>query len=595
MNDSADLYSIINLSDLGPHPVKDLSVGLDKNFPAGNYLNSFLDYFDPGFQNFLASYFSRYSGAQPYRKKPWIVGVTIGSADQFYGIGAGPDFDTTPAGHNSSDLAYMTLIAPPIQTFNSSTSYSSKALAYADPLVYSKVGLASPPSNCSLATPCTLRDFLFKKYGGKISALNAAWGSNYTTFDSSGGCVGYSFALCNGGVPSETFGAGDGRTVSFSHTFAHSPVSSSSVQILVNGAVVGGDCPANRYYGTLQCPAGTGTGALRGATISSSGSAITYKSGVATIVFSAPPAGGAAIKVNYISGGWGIGTGLMDEDGRNTSWLGSNAVCVRPVADANTPGTASYACRKGNPARNPAPNANANFAADITAWDAQFAAQYFSSVRSAFKSANPNLLLFSPETTGTWDAPPAREILQAANQYSDVLFTVAFTNQPTPSVGQQKYLYYTQYFAGPMFNLAYLTACQDSATAEVENSTCQNVFHQASQAARGQQWETTIQNMLTQPSFNNTYQWVGISWWQLHDNDGPDNPVNNWGLKTANDNAYDGHEAVKASVPCSPPLEKLTCGGEKKEYGDLITPVKRANKAWIEKAANDTHKSAKPN
>jgi hypothetical protein len=90
-----------------------------------------------------------------------------------------------------------------------------------------------------LATPCALRDFLFKKYGGNISALNAAWESKYTTFDSSGGCVGYSYSLCNGGVPSETFGTGDGRTVSFSHTFAHSPVSSSSVQILVNGSVAG--------------------------------------------------------------------------------------------------------------------------------------------------------------------------------------------------------------------------------------------------------------------------------------------------------------------------------------------------------------------
>jgi hypothetical protein len=215
------------------------------------------------------------------------------------------------------------------------------------------------------------------------------------------------------------------------------------------------------------------------------------------------------------------------------------------------------------------------------AWDAQFAAQYFSSVRTAFKAANPNLLLFSPETTGSWDGPPSKAILQAASQYSDVLFTGAFTNQLTASIGQQKYRYYTQYFAGPMFNLSYLTACQDSATAGVENATCQNVFHQTSQAARGQQWETMIQDMLTQPSFNNTYQWVGISWWQLHDNDGPDNPMNNWGLKTATDNAYDGHETARTPVPCSPPLEKYVCGGEKGDYGDLITLVKRANQAWI--------------
>jgi hypothetical protein len=61
--------------------------------------------------------------------------------------------------------------------------------------------LANPPAGCPVQTLCSLRDYLYKKYNGNISALNAAWSSSYMTFDSTGTQV-----------SGEVIGTGDGST-----------------------------------------------------------------------------------------------------------------------------------------------------------------------------------------------------------------------------------------------------------------------------------------------------------------------------------------------------------------------------------------------
>jgi hypothetical protein len=106
-------------------------------------------------------------------------------------------------------------------------------------------------------------------------------------------------------------------------------------------------------------------------------------------------------------------------------------------------------------------------------------------------------------------------------------------------------------------------------------------MYETTQAARGQQYATIISSMLNTPSFNNSYQWVGISWWGSHDFAGANGEHNDWGLKSPNDNAYDGHEAVAASVACSAPLSTLACGSEAANYGDAITPIRTANLLWL--------------
>ncbi len=106
----------------------------------------------------------------------------------------------------------------------------------------------------------------------------------------------------------------------------------------------------------------------------------------------------------------------------------------------------------------------------------------------------------------------------------------------------------------------------------------------STQARRGNGWYNIVNTMLNTPSYTNTYQWVGIVWWGSHDFNNYEKT--NFGLKSPSDNAYDGHEDVAATVPCSPPLEKYTCGGEKRDYGDAITWVKKANHLWLELAGS---------
>ena len=73
-------------------------------------------------------------------------------------------------------------------------------------------------------------------------------------------------------------------------------------------------------------------------------------------------------------------------------------------------------------------------------------------------------------------------------------------------------------------------------------------------------------------------------WWQFADN-WPEKL--NWGLVTPSDNAYDGREARIA--PGKDPFGFAT-GGEERDYGDVLTQVKKANHYWIQIAKPATTK-----
>jgi hypothetical protein len=554
---------------------------------------------------------------------------------------------------------------------------------YSDPKVYSKTAMASPPATCSVQTPCSLRDYLYKKYNGNISALNAAWGSNYTTFDSTGTQV-----------TGELIGTGDGSTKSFTATLAHNPISPESMLIKLNRAAQAGDCPSfqgcnvasggslmgtdsnkivtgiqpwardsqitaldcgecafpaasywlrlawhmkpgfisipSREVGwtfgsgsprviikadngttlpanatgvdiylscrvlsgpashgcaaadspqpseTLQAadisfPNGTWeepmAGLVNGQQLPAAPSSIDYSTGQITLTFSSPIPKGQILTADYIFDGWMYGTGLMDEDGRHTAWLGSNAICLSPAA----------ACDGRD---NPKATASPRVAADLDAWVTQFSAQYFSTLNRHLKAAAPHMLYFGADTVGTWGAPPRKEILEGAAPYVDGIFTSWFGNQPNAETAVAQFLYLTQYLGDrPLMNFVTLHAQRDSALSTYDNARC--CFGLENQAQRGQQWATIISKMLSTPGYNNSFPWVGSVWWGSHDFNGTNGEYTNWGLKTPKDNAYDGHEAVAGSNPCSVPLQNFTCGGEARSYGDAVSAVRSANQLWL--------------
>ncbi len=147
-----------------------------------------------------------------------------------FGVPAlGPDF---PTGHTNANIAWMTLITSPVQTYIQSTPFGNKTFLYQTTQDYSKTLATNPTTPCSIASPCSLRDYLWQKYGGNIANLNKAWGANYTTFDSTGMQV-----------TDETVGTGDGTTISLHPHLG--PCTSVSIQRphLIKGTAQMGDCP----------------------------------------------------------------------------------------------------------------------------------------------------------------------------------------------------------------------------------------------------------------------------------------------------------------------------------------------------------------
>ncbi|HEV2385858.1 MAG TPA: putative Ig domain-containing protein, partial [Candidatus Acidoferrales bacterium] len=421
-------------------PVKNMLYGASPYYTGYTPYDGEADYYDANLYTWLqkdlsSEMFWTQIKNSPYL--PYLVGISTEDSDDTFGFGAGDAFATSPAGHNSANLAWLVAVVSPVQAADSRYGH-----VYADTTVYTKKAW---------------RDYLAAKYG-TIGALDAAWGSNYTTFDSSGSSV-----------AGEAVGTGDGSTTAFSHTIGRLAPSRYSVQVLVNGVAVGGD---------------TGNGALYGPQLSGT---INYTSGVLAISFTAAPALGAAITVNFMQNGWGIGTGLLDEDGRlaDQGWLGTDAISLS--------------------------NASAGVKADMNGFLEQVAAEYFGQCRNQIKSVFPNILYLGPTTLGTWSAPSRAAVLQAAGQYLDAM---SLGGQATLAPAMMDYV--AQHFGDkPYFTGVYLTANPDSAL---------NAYSQASvgstlgtQPARGQAYYDLASGIQTTATSAGSYPYVGTIWWQYVD------------------------------------------------------------------------------
>jgi hypothetical protein len=484
--------------------VKDIEAGWSPNYKG--YLPSYgiADYFDAKMQGWLNSYLSQATPdlhTSPYVN--YVVGMAYDDGDEMYGFGAGPDFPTVPSGHNDPHLSWLVATMTPVET-----ALQLYPTAYIDTTVYTKKAW---------------RDYLVGKYG-TIEALNAAWASDYTTFDSSGTVV-----------RGEAVATGDGATLTFAHTMAHSTATPYSVQIFVNGTPVAGDL-GHGTTGTIYGPTGQG-------------GTITYASGLLSLTFTTAPAAGSLITVNYIQNGWGIGTGLMDEDGRPSHqvWLGSDY----------------YGLTDANP----------DVKADLDAFLFQTASQYLGMCKTEVRKAFPNFLLLGPDALGGWQAPPPRQVLQAAATNLDVMIGGVGTS-PSPTYQTKLDFVYEYLGDKPLITGAYNRANPDSSWSAFPIST-----DWPTQLARGQAYYNE-RLFLPSVAFTTTgsHPFIGLNWFQYTDNR---SEKANWGLVSLLDNAYDGNEDRSTVVPCSAPLQTLTCGGEPGNYGDAITPVRAANSYWL--------------
>jgi hypothetical protein len=398
-------YGVTNYGGLAPGPFKDLVECLDLNVYTGWSGGATSDVFDPNFDAFVNAW-TKFALDDPYwsglSRSAWAIGITMDDNDYLLGFGPGPDIAT---GHEHPHLGWFAIAVAPTKA--SSARYKQ---TYADTKVYTKYAL---------------RDFLIAQYG-TIASLNAAWGSNYTTFES--------------------------------------------------------------------------------------------------------------------AGGWGAGTGLLDENGRHTAWLGSR--------DGNLAGAAPGVIK------------------DLDAFLYQFATRYFSVVTRWARVYAPNQLVFSPASFNGFGGVTRKQILQAAGESVDVL---------NAGIGSQLALDKTAQYAGdkPITTWEGYVANPDSALYASPNpppgdsKALALSFH--AQQARGQNYTTRMAFMLKATTAAGNLPIVGFKFWSWADLYGE---KLNWGLTSLKDNAYDGKEAVMASG--TDPWGFRT-GGEDRNYGNFLSYVTTAN------------------
>lgn len=531
---------------------------------------------------------------------------------------------------------------------------------------YSAVTLTAPSGNLfnTAQAFCTWPDWVATWYG-TCAALNTSWSSTYDATN----CFGTTETVTTG----EAYATGDGTTTTFAHTLAHTPVTPNSIALFMNGVQVSGDCrgapnaeagctagtgvdnfilvhafqncstgcgvpvgfvliDSNSCYevvttaGTMGTSAPTwnsgaacasvGATTISGsATLTAEGPAIssgnvTRLTGAATITFAHPVPLNEAVTISYTSGGWDAGgTGLMDEDGSNTSWVGTNPVCVvaptpwsagmtyvawqteifdstsntwqlaegngtagasRPPFSATMNTTTNdngvtlvslgfpVCAATGSAIISHAIDANQNWARDVTNWFGYgYAAKGFYGVHYVVNRLFPGAvdlgLNFSVQS---YDVPMYYQALQSESQFTDGGFTSLFPNLDADDpIATVKAKYTFNYYTNPIM---VETFNQVQSGWEVNDTSCAVAANcQASPTARMNHFYNLISNCLSFKPVDGIGRCMGFTWWGNVGFQG-----HGFGFMDKNENRQNGVENVTSSVSCSSPLNTRTCGSD---------------------------------
>ena len=254
-------------------------------------------------------------------------------------------------------------------------------------------------------------------------------------------------------------------------------------------------------------------------------------------------------------GGYGVGTGVLDEDGRHKAWLGSDP----------------YMLAGAKPA----------VQADLDAFLYQYVFQFESVEVQAVRAYDKNHLIFGPNALGGPGAyGPRPQVLQAlADAGVDALIldydSVYPQNVATATAAYQK--------TGKPVLLWYgLSANQDSGWHGQASVTDADY---RTQAKRGQVYAEDQQYIFKAQAADGSFPILGVDFWGLTDDNRGEHT--NWGLISNRDNSYDGKCAVR---PASKDEWSAPCGGETAAYGDFLSAVTAANAAIVQELAAEARK-----
>lgn len=452
------------------------------------------------------------------------------------------------------------------------TSFTSTSITYSQALSGSTTGciVASGP-------------------GYTLAGLNSAWSSSYSSFASA--ATANTETICPASC-----------AASLSYTTVSTPTPL-TIQIKVGGTVMCGDDGSGPTAGTVGSTgtlrgalaySSTGTGSALPSTVcNESTSTVNYSTKVLTINFTAAPPLTSAVTVTYRSGGWGTGTGLLDEDGTcpsrgaNPCWLPQPSLGAWDLSGSTATGAATVRT-------------------DLNNFLFHLAAQYFRTHKNAFNTNAPGVLYIGSTNLGAWASPARTQVLQAAGLLCDIVSEGLIPPNLSDTDNQNRYDYVASATGDkPWIEWIGFDAQLDSyfspyGTAGID----QVVAHSSTQATRGSQFTTILNKWQTlKGTSDGTFHIVGYRWWAWQDSRGE---THNWGLSTRRDDPYDGKSAT-GSVGTDPwgfpsgcygssgceqvcPSTISCSGSTPAKYGDFIDSVAAGNSYWLNYVTRKLHK-----
>ena len=245
------------------------------------------------------------------------------------------------------------------------------------------------------------------------------------------------------------------------------------------------------------------------------------------------------------AGGYGVGRGVLDEDGRHTAWMGHNAYTLV--------GT------------------NANVAADMNQFVYDYAYKYASTAVAAIRTVDTHHLIFGPASLSAGGYQDRPQVLQA---FSDAgINVIQMSASPTGDFSGYRATY--DLIGKPIYLWYAISANADSALYSYVSG--QGVPDYGTQANRGIHYGLDLNSFLAATATNGDNYMLGIDWWEH--TDGNFAEKTNWGLVTDRDNAYNSIEDVNHQVRDSGGYLTVP---EDRSYGDFITPVTATNSSILQ-------------
>ena len=251
------------------------------------------------------------------------------------------------------------------------------------------------------------------------------------------------------------------------------------------------------------------------------------------------------------AGGYGVGTGVLDEDGRHTTWMGhdSGSRYVAYVLNGTSAGVVT----------------------DVNQFVYDYAHKYMSIAVSSIRAVDTHHMIFSPASLGGDGYEDRPQVLQA---FSDAGVSV-FQMSASPT-GDLSGLKATYDLIGKPIYLWYAVIANNDSALHGYTST-QGVPDYGTQAARGTQYGLDLNSFLAATATNGDNYMLGIDWWEH--TDGNFFEKTNWGLVTDRDNAYNSIEDVNYQVRDS---SGYLTEPEDRSYGNFITPVTATNSSILQ-------------